>query len=150
MNRIGVLTLLTLAVILAGLNIWGPDYFSREIAAVSSKPSRGVVFLNLAGIYFAGLLILPLASWLGFVSLRMTLTKLVVQVSVAGIVVAMALYAAAGYEVIGPSADSIAGTLVLVCLGIFGLASPITTYGDIISHLSPPPQNRNGPQDLLP
>ena len=72
------------------------------------------------------------------------------KVSVAGIVVAMALYAAAGYEVIGPSADSIAGTLVLVCLGIFGLASPITTYGDIISHLSPPPQNRNGPQDLLP
>jgi hypothetical protein len=150
MNRITVLTMVTLAVILTGLNIWGPDYFSREIAAVSSKPSRGIVFLNLAGIYFAGLLILPLASWLGFVSLPMKLTKLVVQVSAGGIVVALVLYATAGYGAAGPSTTPIAGTLVLACLGILGLASPVTIYGDIISHLSPPPQNCNGPQDLLP
>ena len=104
------ITVATVAV-LAVLNIWGADYFRRELAAISSDPARGIVFLNIAGLYYTALLILPVGAWLGLVPMRMTFARLAVQVLAAGIGIALLMQA-----FLGGKASEFAHLVVLVCL----------------------------------
>jgi hypothetical protein len=151
MRKVAGLGLLLVAAVLGILNTVGIDYFQAEIAAVSSHPSRGIVFLNLGGIYLATLLLLPVASMLKLIGLRMRLSRLLVQAAALGVVVALVLPAISGANAgaLPTSADSFSRIVILVCMGLVSLGAPMTIYADLISpHLGPNEKKRRGPTDL--
>lgn len=143
MARLAALAALLTAVVLVILNTVGTEYFRQEIAAVSSHPTRGLVFLNLGGIYFAALLVLPVASMLKLIPLRLPLSRLLVQVAAFGIIVAVALH------VTSDQAAAFARIVILVAMGLVSLGAPMSLYADLISQDQGPKQkDRRGPTDL--